>query len=108
MQDHLLELALLDDATFAEHDHMITKETGLTHVVGNGDGSLVQSSKDLQQVFLQIVPNQRIESTHRFIQEKYGRIEHQGSHDPDTLPLATGDLTWVTVQGGAGQSGQIG
>jgi hypothetical protein len=108
MQDHLIELALLDDATFAEHDHMITKETCLTHVVRNGDRSLVESSEDLQQVLLQIVANQWIQSTHRFIQEHYRRIEHQGSHDPDTLALATGDLSWVAIQGRAGQSGQVG
>ncbi len=100
MMDEIIELPLLHDLAFAEHHDVVSEESSFSHIVRDHDGGLGERSKDLQEIFLKVESHERIECAHRFIEQEDGRIEHQGSHDADSLSLATRHLCRITLQSG--------
>ena len=98
----------LNNPAIAQQQDFVAEETCLAHVMRHQGDRFLQSPEDVAQIVLQVIPHQRIQGSHRFVQQHQWWIEHQSPHDPQPLPLTSGKLTGKPCQHLAGQPNKIG
>src|SRR5439155_2790954 len=52
--------------------------------------------------------DERVEGPERLVEQERVRVEHEGPHQPDALPLAAGELVRVAVQPVGREAGEVG
>ena len=55
--------------------------------MGDEDDGLVQGAEDVAQIDLQFGTHDGIQRAERFVEEQDVRVEHEGAHEADPLPL---------------------
>ena len=68
---------LLHDAAFVHQDDLVAEISGFGQIVRDENGRLLQSLKNLLQIFLQCCANEWIERTERLIEKKKLRRERR-------------------------------
>ena len=69
---------------------------------------LLQRLEGLAQVGLEVGADDRVEGAERLVQEQQRRVEHQGAHQADALPLPSGHLRGIMVETLRREAGQLG
>src|SRR6266566_1881754 len=75
-------------------------------IVRDENGRLLQSLKNLLQIFLQCCPNEWIERTERLVEEKKLRREGERAHEADALTLSAGKFGGKPIESLSWETGQ--
>ncbi len=100
------ERALLHDAAFVHEDNFVAEKSGFGQIVRDENGRLLQSLKNLLQIFLQCCPNEWIERTERLVEEKKLRREGERAHEADALTLSAGKFGGKPIESLSWEAGQ--
>ena len=76
-------------------------------IVRDENGRLLQSLKNLLQIFLQCCPNEWIERTERLVEEKKLRREGERAHEADALTLSAGKFGGKPIESLSWEAGQM-
>src|SRR5437763_3338938 len=72
------------------------KPQGLVKIMGNHYDRLSQAPLQIQKLLLQLRASDWIECAEGFVHQQNAGVGRQRPCHPDTLPLATGELMWVS------------
>jgi hypothetical protein len=90
--------ALLEHPASTEQDKVVAKERGFGEVVRHQDDRFAERLKDSAKVALEIGPDERVEGSQGFIEQKHRRVEHQAAHESHTLALPAGELDRIAIE----------
>ncbi len=94
----IFQPAVLHDLAMPHKHDALGEPRRLGNIVRHHDHGFAELLEDVLELILQLVPNDRIECTQRFIQQQSIRIEHQPAHQGHTLALTTGQLGRIALQ----------
>ena len=90
--EDVLRGADLDDASVAHHRDAVTEEHRLIEVVGDEDDGLLQFPLQLDELFLHLATDQRVESGEGFVHEEDVGLGRKRAGQADALLHAAGEL----------------